>query len=358
LSAVNGHSIGADESDDISSYRVVWFADLGKARHQDHLVKNLLLANTLFVVYGESNSGKTFFMLDLALAIAGGAPWRGRRTKPGGVIYVAGEGANSVRNRVAAYRMENPSVQGGIPFAMITHSVDFLKQDSIDSLILTLQLAERECGVKVELIVIDTFARAMAGGDENSARDVGMAVAAADYVRLATGACVGFIHHAGKDATKGARGSSALRAAVDTEILIEGTQGPRTATVVKQRDLESGQSMPFELISVQLDFDAEDNTPITSCVVRHLDGSDVPVSTAPAIAGLKGRAQRQFLAALRARKTPDIIYSMTELRLLGKEIGLSKSTAWSAVDAIVATPYMQATLGGYRFTDGSGPKHT
>lgn len=346
MSEGNGYD---HETEDLPTLAVVWFSALDKPKYQAHLVKDLLLAGTLFVVYGESNSGKTFFLLDLALAIASGATWRGRRTQRGLVMYVAGEGATSVRNRVTAYRMANPSVSGGLPFAMIPCSVDFLNIESVDALIEAIHHAEVECGEKVAMVCIDTFARAVAGGDENSAQDVGRAVACADMIREATDACVGFVHHAGKDATKGARGSSALRAAVDTEILVEGTSGQRLARVCKQRDLESGLSMPFELLPVQIDIDVEDHTPIFSCVVKHIDADP---ESAPAVVAFKGKAQRQFLAALRAKKTPEAIYSLPDLRDLGRQIGLSKSTARSAVDVIVATSYMQPTIGGYRFTDG------
>jgi hypothetical protein len=314
-------------------------------------VKDLLLAGTLFVIYGESNSGKTFFLLDLALAVAHGAPWRGRRTRPGLVIYVAGEGATSVRNRVAAYRMAKPEVQAGMPFALIAMSVDFLNVDAVDSLIETIQVAESQCGQKVSLVCIDTFARAVARGDENSAQDVGRAVAHADRIREATGACVGFVHHSGKDSSKGARGSSALRAAVDTEILVEGNSGQRTAIVCKQRDLESGQRMPFELHPVPIGRDPEEDALITSCVVRHLDEDSAATPTSHEF---RGKAQRQLLAALRAQAAtdPERIWSLVDLREIGRQIGLPKSSSRYAVDAMAFSPYMRPTLGGYRFTDG------
>ena len=169
------------------------------------------------------------------------------------------------------------------------------------------------------------------------------------------GAAVGFVHHSGKDASKGARGSSALRAATDTEILVEGQSGQRTATVTKQRDLESGQRMPFELQAVRIGTDQDDGSPITSCVVKHLDAEAQP---GPVVAQLRGKAQRQFLAALRARSKTDAerLWSLFDLRQVGKELGMSKSTARYVVDVIVATPYMQATVGGYRFLDGEACK--
>ena len=335
---------------------LLWFATLKDVIRQEHLVKNLLLAESLFMIFGESNSGKTFLLLDLALAIARGAPWRGRQTRRGLVIYVAGESAGSVRNRVAAYRAANPDISGGLPFAIIPVAVDFLDRDAITVLIATIKAAESECGEKVALICVDTFARAVPGGDENSSQDVGTVIAAADRIRAETGACVGFVHHSGKDPAKGARGSSALRAAVDTEIMIEGLKGIRTATITKQRDLESGESLAFELLPVQIDIDPEDGTPTYSCVVRHIAPEANPVRKA-ILHELRGKAQRKFVAALREHRkdNPDRVWTLSDLREFGRdEIDLSKGTAKSVVDMLATSPYFQAQLGGYRFTDGEG----
>ena len=46
-----------------------------------------------------------------------------------------------------------------------------------------------------KLIIFDTLARCMVGGDENSPLDMGRAVAAADRVRVETGAAVLLVHH-------------------------------------------------------------------------------------------------------------------------------------------------------------------
>jgi len=334
----------------VSLFALLWYATLDDSKPPEQIVKGLLLAASLFVVYGESNSGKTFWVLDIALAVAAGTPWRGRRTRGGLVIYVAGEGAASVRARVRAYRLTHTEVQS-LPFAIVSQAVDFLSFDAAYQLISTIKAAERECGQKAVLVIVDTFARAVAGGDENSAQDVGAAVAAADRIRTETGAAVGFVHHSGKDPTKGARGSSALRAATDTEILVEGLSGQRSVTVTKQRDLESGQCMPFDLVPVEIGTDPDDGSPVTSCVIRHLEAEAAP----PAVMReLRGKAQRQFVAALRARteSEPERIWSLFDLRHVGKELGLIKTTAYSVVDALTSSPYMLATVGGYKFMDG------
>jgi putative DNA primase/helicase len=126
------------------------------------------------------------------------------------------------------------------------------------------------------LIVIDTFARIMAGADENSARDVGVAVGNCDRLVNEFNCAVALIHHAGKDTAKGARGSSALRAAAETEILVEGDQDRRTATVTKQRDGEDNLTFAFRLEHVEID----GNLIATSCILEPL--SDWKPSTAKA----------------------------------------------------------------------------
>ena len=68
MSGANGYDHEA-----VAPLKLVWFEALDEAVQQQQLVKDLLIAGTLCVIYGESNSGKTFFVLDLALAIAHGA---------------------------------------------------------------------------------------------------------------------------------------------------------------------------------------------------------------------------------------------------------------------------------------------
>jgi putative DNA primase/helicase len=324
---------------------MVWFATLNEVRHADQLVKNLLLAHSLFVIFGESNTGKTFLLLDLALSIARGASWRGRYTRRGLVIYVAGESAESVRNRVTAYRIANPDIPGGLPFVVIPVAVDFLDYEAITALIATIKAAESECGEKATLVCIDTFARAIARGDENSTQDVGTAVAAADRIRVETGAAVGFVHHAGKDPSKGARGSSALRAAADTEILVEGTQNPRSVTVTKQRDLETGEQMGFELKSVQIGIDPDDGSPITSCVVTATEIAK------PKLPKPKGKNQHIGLVAMRewCRSNPDKeVISTFEMAALCKSQSINSRRKPEVVAYLVDIGILTPTVGGHR----------
>lgn len=227
------------------------------------VVKRLLDTASLAVLFGDSNSGKSFFALDLGLHVALGWPWRGRRVSPGAVVYVAAEGGHGVRKRVVAFRQHYDLGELNVPFFLVPSAVNLLDPAAdTGPLIELVKDAEANCGLPCVLIVIDTLARAMVGGDENSSEAMGAFIANADRIRESIGAAVVLVHHTGKDRSKGARGHSSLRAAVDTEIQIADS----VATVTKARDSERAAPMPFRLHVVDLGTDA-DGDPITSCVV-------------------------------------------------------------------------------------------
>ena len=247
--------------------------DITAVTTADDFVEGLLSKAQMSVVYGPSNCGKTFFMSDLCLHIALGKSWRGRNIDAGGVIYVAAEGAYGIRNRVAAFK-QHYDIKDGIPFSVIPASVNMLDaQVDVNKLINTIRLKARDMG-HVAIIVLDTLARVMAGGNENTAEDMGSLVINADKIRHATGAHVCFIHHSGKDESKGARGSSALRAATDTEIEIRKTGDISVATVTKQREMEINGSFVFGLTVVEIGVNDRGKA-VTSCVVSEIDSSVV-----------------------------------------------------------------------------------
>ena len=112
--------------------------------------------------------------------------------------------------------------------------------------------AERRHGAKCVGVFVDTLNCAIAGGNENDSEAMGALIVGADSVRLQTGAAVFLVHHMGKDDTRGARGHSSLKAALDTEIEIAVRGDVHVATVTKQRDLPTGERFAFRLESVEL----------------------------------------------------------------------------------------------------------
>ena len=228
------------------------------------LVKGVLPQAGLAVVFGESGSGKTFFVLDVLGAIARGVEWRGRKVRQGRCVYVCAEGVAGFRNRLQAYcQFHGLAGLDDLPVGVVADAPNLLEKVDVKDL----QASLKAFG-QVDVIVLDTFAQVMPGGNENSGEDVGRALAHCRALHRATGALVVLVHHAGKDSSKGARGWSGLRAAADAEIEIERDEDARTARVTKLKDAEDGAEFGFRLSGLEIGQD-EDGEAISSCVVAH-----------------------------------------------------------------------------------------
>ena len=237
----------------IDKLKVVFGDQLGSDYEApDELVEGLMTIGSSVVVYGDSNSGKTFWALSVATAIATGTDCYGRKTDPGLVVYLASEAPASIRSRMQAIKkfhgcnLENLAM---VPVPMNFYSGD---QDAHDVIELV-RAVEQIKGRPVRLIIGDTLARMSAGANENSGEDMGPVMARFDQVATATGAALMIIHHNGKDAAKGARGWSGIRAHIDTEIEVTEKEGTRSVTVTKQRELPSkGDTIYFKLEIIEM----------------------------------------------------------------------------------------------------------
>ncbi len=241
----------------------------------DELVEGVLTAGDGSVLYGDSNSGKTFFVIDMAAAVARGVRWMGRNTEPGLVVYLAAESPASVRGRLQAYQRHH-GVR--VPnFAIVQSPIDLFDGDAdTEAVIAVVRQLERQRGQKVRLIVGDTLARLSAGANENAGQDMGLVVRRFDRIRSACNAHFLLVHHSGKAAANGARGWSGIRAAVDTEIEVTDSPTGRCAEITKQRDLSTkGERIGFRLDTVTLGT-TKWGAAATSCVVLPADAPDKP----------------------------------------------------------------------------------
>lgn len=251
----------------------------------------------LIVLYGQPGSGKTFAATELAIAIVRGARWHGRRVKQGNVIYIAAEG--HLRSRIEAYlahtglRAED---LGGL--RIVQQPVNLLDPDAdLRELIDGLVALAKSTG-PIALVIVDTLNRAMAGGDENSSEDMGRMVAAAQCIEDALGCAVCYVHHSGKDASKGARGHTSLKGATEAELEVTRRGKLRELVARKLREALDGEVLlAFKLTAVDLgpmsevDPDAEDDERRTSCVVE-------PMTATPGAP--RRRLTRQQATALEA----------------------------------------------------------
>lgn len=249
-------------------------ADLALGEKSTPLIKGLLDAGAMSVMYGDSNTGKTFVAMDMAFHIGAGLPYAGMKTSRGAVVYIAAEGGRGAKKRLMALRNKYGAAAKGIQFFLLATSVN-LRDPNADLKPLIAAIAA--LNLPIVFLVVDTMSRALAGGDENSSVDVGSLVKNFDTLRASTGAHLMVVHHSGKDRARGARGWSGLRAATDTELEI----AERVISVEKQRDLDKEWTSGFQLEVQTLGLDA-DGDAITSCTVRLVSTALVKVGIATA----------------------------------------------------------------------------
>lgn len=318
--------------------RIRWLADALDYQPPPQLVQGLIPRGGLIVIYGEPGTGKSTIAIDLGLHVASGQAWRGRAVEKGLVLHLAGEGIHGLNLRLLA-SVRAGLIDPGAAFAVLDGGLDLAQQGDVGELLETVSAAESEAGEKLALLTIDTLAR-LFGIDENDGSQMRQAIGACDLIRAETGAAVVLVHHAGKDTAKGARGHSSLRAAVDTELLVEGRANPRTLSVTKQRDLALADPVLFELVPVKVCTDLGSGEDVTACVVRHSD-------QAPPRARPSGKQQAQLLAELERRYGQgEVAWTDADLRAVGRALGMHKNTARSAVLGLFVAQYLTPSVGG------------
>ncbi len=195
-------------------------ADLRNLPPTTWLIPNEIPAGMLTVVCGPSEAGKSFLMVDYAMRVARAFPNRA-------VVYVAPEGGGGYRKRIDAWLLhyggEEPE-----NLVFVLQAIPLLNPLPVQMLISATR------SLLPLLVVIDTLARNMVGGDENSAKDMGLFVSGCDTVRQETGAAVAVVHHSGKSGTY--RGSSALFAASDSWVDFANDDGLITVSCGKAKD--------------------------------------------------------------------------------------------------------------------------
>ncbi len=160
--------------------------------------------------YGQAKVGKSMLAMQLADCIGQGKPFLGIPTRQGSVLYIQFElGHEALQDRMATTKRAYDNVFVGTSFSM---KLD--KQSGKDQLNVALN------EIKPDVCILDPMYKTMTG-DENVSHDVAQVF---DYLdEMAQAYLTSFIvfHHAGRDLSKGARGSTTFSDWVDTEVEIK-----------------------------------------------------------------------------------------------------------------------------------------
>ena len=250
-----------------------------KRQKASWIVKGLIPNASLGVIYGASGSGKSFFVLDLMAAVARAVAWRDLKVKGARVCWIAAEGQEDMRKRVQAYCQHQGILPTDLPMDFIDQAPNFMEAADIKAVIKQMRLKGQH-----DVVVVDTLAQVMAGGNENSGEDMGKVLAYCREITRLTGAMVILIHHSGKDESRGARGWSGLRAAADFEFEIIRADEDRVATVTKMKGGADGDEYGFRLQTIVVGKD-DDEDDETTCVITSTDSTRASVAV---VAGPKG----------------------------------------------------------------------
>jgi hypothetical protein len=222
------------------------------------LVRGLIGFGYLALVYGGWGCGKSFFLVDLLCSIASGDPWRGRKVDAGAVVYLAGEAPASIEGRIRAWLLRYGKLTKGAPeppVGVIGTAPDLLHGDGdLGELGDAVEAFGRRVALPIRVIAIDTL-HACAPGSREDAGDTGAILARIRTLAERFGCAVVLVHHAGKDAGRGARGSNSLEAAADVIVEVVDDGDRRTPIVRKLRDGELPELEPFVIEGVTLAHD-------------------------------------------------------------------------------------------------------
>lgn len=227
-----------------------------RAEQPEYLISPYVREGGFTVLFGNAGTGKSLIALAWALQISQGLSHVAGGYYPHGpgrkTLYLWGEGVSGMGARVRAayetywpdYRREDDRHPGRLvndSFAAIPVGFSIPTNEEAQEV---LELVEDN---QVGLVVIDTLARYMRG-DENNQEDMRTFVNWCGELQ-ALGATVLVVHHTPKGTPKSMRGSTVLRAAADTAILLEqkGERPNHYLVMSSDKDKEGPGFAPVEL---------------------------------------------------------------------------------------------------------------
>ncbi len=239
---------------------LVWFGDT-PPEPPPMLIRDLIPQGQIAIVAGVFSSGKTFVVGDLAACIMLNVPFAGREiVRPGGVLWLAAEGANEIDARImAAAEARSASNVRALPFARQAFEVPKLTAPEAEAQLVAhadafkAGLVERFPGVHLVAIVIDTLGSAAGFVDGNSSSEAQRTMDMLRRVNVATGALIVLVDHYGKAVETGVMGASAKAQSADAVLAIladkslEGDISNRRMAVAKLRGGAGGAVTPFRL---------------------------------------------------------------------------------------------------------------
>jgi hypothetical protein len=231
-------------------------------------IKDFFEVDSLALIYGDSETLKSFGAIDMCACCASGKDFHGKKVKQGPAIYICGEGQNGIKRRLTAWSIHYDINLNQFPFYVSLVPAALCAQEETQYVIDRINEVAIEHGAPA-LVVLDTVARNFGPGDENSTKDMSTFIKSADAIRAAHGSTVLLVHHTGHNDKSRARGAIALRCALDAEYRFSrDKQDIIRCECTKMKDFEPIEPVAFKPITVDLGITDEDGRPVTSAVLE------------------------------------------------------------------------------------------
>jgi DNA-binding transcriptional ArsR family regulator len=212
--------------------------------------------SSIFV--GASGSGKSTFVLDMFLSRACEVAFINRLTKPAFLVWIAGESADELYPRVAAFlachkipeeQLKNfLALDDRMPFNNVAEVQIFIEEVR-EQLVLIGVTPETHSIV----FVFDTYAKCTPGADENSTQETKIITSSIDEIGKTFNAHISIIHH--MNAQGKIRGSTAFKSSVDTVWNVSKEGDIMSLHCDKMRGVREPEDFTVEVRNIILDQD-------------------------------------------------------------------------------------------------------
>lgn len=315
---------------------LVDYCDAVKARKPLRwLIKRVLQRGVVAMIFGEPEAGKSMVAIDWALHIATDKEWNGHKVHGGPVVYISGEGFAGLTNRFAAWGIEHGEPGRG-RVRWTQNAVAFLQLDSVAKL-----LAEIDAGDIPVLIVIDTVATAMLGGDDKNSVDAARFMDVCKQLVKRYDCTVLVVHHSGHADKGRAKGAIEFKAGMDNEYGVVKADGGSRLVNTKMKESSKNPPVGFDLKRIPLGvFDPDTLEQEWGAVVQWREPAEAgegeaTAATGPALGRWKAtKRHEQFWTCLGEDPVP-----WEDVRKAWYEIadGATKDAKRKALDRMVDT---------------------
>lgn len=230
-----------------------WFA---RPVNHDWIVDPLLRRGELAFLYGAPKSGKTFTAIDLILAAVTGRQWCGQRytiNDPMNVVLAIGEGHYGLSSRISAacekFRVTHPEISARFTVIPMVPQLYPAAPNPSKS---AKKFVEAVLGASIapDLLIIDTYARAILGADENSNKDASLILDTLQVLQKKLSCAVMVIHHASKGMGE-LRGASAILGGADIVLKCSRDGNARKLEVEFAKDIPEQGAVGFSLTKAE-----------------------------------------------------------------------------------------------------------